>query len=76
MVVSSYMTNGYIREALLAIARPLTSHVNIVIVPGVQVVGSIITSSLRDFVRMNIRIFLVSKVGEDPYEFLDDGYKM
>ena len=33
------------------------------------------TSRLRDFVRMNPRIFLDSKVGEDPQEFIDEVYK-
>ena len=33
-------------------------------------------SRLRDFVRMNPPIILVSKVGEDPQEFLDGVYKV
>ncbi|XP_015068750.1 uncharacterized protein LOC107013325 [Solanum pennellii] len=33
-------------------------------------------SRLRDFVRMNPPIFLRSKVGEDPQEFLDGVYKV
>ena len=34
------------------------------------------TSILRDFMRMNPPIFLGSKVGEDPQEFLDGVYKV
>ena len=34
------------------------------------------TARLRDFVRMNSHIFLGSKVGENPQEFLDGVYKM
>ena len=34
------------------------------------------TSRLRDFVRMNTPIFLGSKVGEDPQEFLGAVYKV
>ena len=34
------------------------------------------TSRLRDFVRMNPPNFLVSKVGEDPQEFIDEVYKI
>ena len=34
------------------------------------------TSRLRHFVRMNPPIFLGSKVGEDPQEFLDGVYKV
>ena len=34
------------------------------------------TSRLRDFVRMNPLIFLGSKVGEDPKEFIVEVYKI
>ena len=34
------------------------------------------TSRLRDFMRMSPPIFLGSKVGEDPQEFLDGVYKL
>ena len=34
------------------------------------------TSRLREFVRMNPPIFLGSKVGEDPQEFVDGVYKV
>ena len=45
-------------------------------VPRVNVVESTMTSRLIDFVRMNPPIFLGSKVGEDPQEFLDGVYKV
>ena len=35
---------------------------------------STISFRFGDFVRMNLSIFLGSKVGEDPQEFLDDVY--
>ncbi|TMW87254.1 hypothetical protein EJD97_020207 [Solanum chilense] len=41
-----------------------------------NVVESTMTSRLRDFARMNPPIFLVSKVGEDPQEFLDGVYRI
>ena len=34
------------------------------------------TSRLRDLVRINPPIFLVSKVGEDPQKFIDEVYKI
>ena len=70
------MTNGEIREGVLSIARALTTHVNIVIASTVNVVENTMTSRLRDFVRMNPPIFLVSKVGEDLLDFLDGVYKV
>ena len=45
-------------------------HVNRGIEPKVNVVARTMTSRLRDFVRMNPSIFLGSKVGDDPQEFL------
>ncbi|TMW97372.1 hypothetical protein EJD97_005671, partial [Solanum chilense] len=65
------MTNDEVREALITLARALTTHVNMGIGPRVNVVETTMTSRLRDFVRMNPPIFLGSKVGEDPQEFLD-----
>ena len=41
-----------------------------------RVVDSIMTSRLRDFVRMNPPMFLGSKVNEDPQEFLDGVYNV
>ena len=75
-VVPLEMTNGEIREVLLAIARALTTHVNMGLAPRVNVVESTITSRLREFVRINPPIFLGFNVGEDPQEFLDEVYKI
>ena len=65
------MTNGEIREALLALARAMTTHVNRGVEPRVSFLESTMTSRLRDFVRMNPPIFFGSNVGEDSQEFLD-----
>ena len=37
-----------------------------------RVVESIMTSRLRDFMRINPPIVLVSKLNEDPQEFVDE----
>ena len=68
------LSNRDIREASLTLARSVTNQVNMV--PKVNVADSTMTSRLRDFVRMNPPIFLGSKVGEDPQEFLDGVYKV
>ena len=60
------LTNGEIREALITLARALTTHVNIVIAPRLNVLESTMTSRLRYFVWMDPPIFFCSKVGEDP----------
>ena len=49
----------------------MTIQVNLSMVPRVNVVERTITSRLIDFVRINPPIFFVSKVGEDPEEFVD-----
>ena len=67
-------TNQEIREALLALAQAVTTQVSLSIMP--RVVEIIMTSRLRDFIRMNPPIFLCSKVGEDPQEFLGGVYKV
>ena len=72
----SEFTNSYIREVLLALARPLTTQGNFSIVPWMNVLERTMTSRLRDFVRMNPHMFLGYKVGEDPQEFLDGVYKV
>lgn len=69
------LSNKDIREALLALARAVTTQVNLSMVPRENVVESTMTSRLRDFVRMNPPIFLGSKVGEDPEEFITEVYK-
>ena len=48
-----------------SLARAMTTHFNRGIEPRVDVVESIMTSRLRDFVKMNPPIFLRSKVRED-----------
>ncbi|XP_015072516.1 uncharacterized protein LOC107016614 [Solanum pennellii] len=55
------MTNEEIREALLALARSMNTHVNRGIEPRVNAVEITMTSRFRDFVRMNPPIFLDSK---------------
>ena len=54
----------------------MTTHVNRGVETRVNVMESTMTSRLRDFVRMNPPIFLGSKVGEDPQEFLYGVYKV
>ena len=41
-----------------------------------NIVESKMTSRLRGFVRINHRIFLISKVGKDPQEILHELYKI
>ena len=69
-MVPAQLSNRDIREALLDLARAITSQVNQSMVRRVNVEERTIKSRLRDFVRMNPPIFLVSMVGEDPKEFL------
>ena len=59
-VVPPEMTNGEIIEALLALARAMTTHVNRGVEPRVNAMESTMTSRLRDFVRMNPPIFIGS----------------
>ena len=54
----------------------MTTQANLSIVPRVNVVESTMTSNLRHIVRMNPTIYHVSKVGEDPQEFLDYVYNV
>ena len=44
----------------------MTTQENLTTMPRLNVVESTMMSRLRDIVRMNPPIFLVSKVGEDP----------
>ena len=76
LVVPPEMTNWEIREALLALARYMSTHVNLSVEPRDNVMKSTITPRLNDFVRMNPTIFLGSKVGEDLPEFLDGFYNV
>ena len=75
-MVPLQITNGEIREALITVAQDFTTHVNIGLASRVNVVGRTMTYRLREFLRMNPLIFLISKVGEDPQEFLDGVYKV
>lgn len=54
-----------------AFAQAVTTKVNWSMVPKMNVVESSMTSRLRDYVRINPLIFIFSKVGEDPQEFVD-----
>ena len=76
LVVPPDMTYWEMREALLTLDQPLTTHVNRGIGPRMNVVESTVTSRLTDFEMMNPPIFLGSKVGEDLQEFVDDVYKV
>ena len=75
-LVPPYFTNGEIREALLALARTMTTRVSRDVGPTVNSLESTMTYRLRDFMRMNPPIFHGSKVGEDPQEFLYGVYKV
>ena len=44
----------------------MTTQVNLIMAPRVNVVESTIMSRLKDFVRVNPPIFLGSKIGKDP----------
>ena len=52
----------------------MTTQANLSMVP--RVVKCTMTSRIRDFVRMNHPIFIGSKVGEEPQEFIDSVYKI
>ena len=69
----SEMYNWEIREAFITIACTVTVQANLNMMP--RVVESIMTSRLRDFMRINPPIVLVSKLNEDPREFLYGVYK-
>ena len=76
LVVQPKLTNIEIREALLPLAQAVTTQMNMCMHPRVNVYDRTMTSRLRGFVTMNPPIFLVSKVVEDPQEFLDGVYKV
>ena len=56
-MVPPKMTNGEIIEALLALARAMTTHVNRGDEPRVNAMESTMNSRLREFVRMSPLIF-------------------
>ena len=66
LVVSPDMTNGEIREALLALARAMTAQVNRNVEPRVNAFESTMTYRMRDFVRVNPPFFPGSKGGRRP----------
>ncbi|XP_049373433.1 uncharacterized protein LOC125838415 [Solanum verrucosum] len=76
------MTNEEVRLALLMMAQAVTTQAEAMTAQatrGVEAnmnpIVSTMASRLSDFVRMNPPVFLGSKVGEDPQEFLDEVYK-
>ena len=54
----------------------MASQINLTMVPRLNVVEHTMTSRFRDFVRMNLPMFLGSKVDDDPQKFLDAVYKV
>ncbi|XP_049368005.1 uncharacterized protein LOC125832861 [Solanum verrucosum] len=76
LVVPLDMTNEEIRSAYLTLARAMMAQANRDVGTRVNANESTVALRLRDFVRMNPPIFLGSKVGEDPQEFLDEVYKI
>lgn len=75
-MVPPYMTNGKIKEALLSVARAMSPHVIRGVEPRVNTMGITMIPALRDFVGMNLPIFIDSNVGGDPSMFLDVVYKL
>ena len=71
-----HMTNQEIRADFLTFAKAMTDQTNKDVGPSMNVLESTMDSILRDFVRMNPSIFLGSRVGQDPQEFLDGIYKI
>ena len=61
-VVPPKLSNSDIREALLALARAMTTNVKLSMVPRVNLVEITMKSRLTYFVNMNTLIFIVSKV--------------
>ena len=54
----------------------MNTQENIIMVPRMNPVEITMTSKMRDFLRINPFIFLGSKEGEDPQEFMDGVYKV
>ncbi|XP_049394755.1 uncharacterized protein LOC125859061 [Solanum stenotomum] len=77
------MSSEEVRSALLMIAQAVTTQSQAMpaqdtrsVETNVNPIVSNIASRLRDSVRMNPPVFLDSKMGEDPEEFLDEVYKI
>ena len=75
-MVPPYINNGDIKGPLLVVAQSMTTHMTRDIRPRLNTFETTMYSRLRDFVSMNPLIFLGSKVGEDPQDFLDAVYKV
>ncbi|TMW97437.1 hypothetical protein EJD97_005529 [Solanum chilense] len=71
LAVPLELSNRDIREAFLTLARAVTTHENSSMVPIVNVVENTMMSRLRDLLRMNPPIFLVSKVELASYKLKD-----
>lgn len=54
----------------------MMSQVNRDIGPRMKIFGGNMIYKFKDFVRMNTPIFLYSKIGDDPTEFLDGFFKV
>ena len=54
----------------------MNAKVNREVLPRVPQHNKIVTSSLRDFTRMNPLMFFGSRSDEDPQDFLDEVYKI
>lgn len=61
-------------QAITTQTQTMTAQVNRDDGPRMNVNEVIMASRLRDFVRMDSPVFLDSKVGEDPQDFLDKVY--
>ena len=57
------MTNGEIRDALIALAQTMKTHVNKDVKPRVNAFENTMTYRLRGFMKMNHPIFLGFKIG-------------
>uniref|UniRef100_M1BHW8 Gag-pol polyprotein n=1 Tax=Solanum tuberosum TaxID=4113 RepID=M1BHW8_SOLTU len=76
------MSNEEVRSALLMMAQAVTTQAQAMTAKTTMFVEtylnpnvSTMASRLMDFVRMNPSVFLSSKVGEDPQDFVDQVYK-
>ena len=75
-VVPPDMPNDEVRGAFVDLPRAMTTQGNRDVRPRVNVIKSTMASRLRELARMNPYIFICSKVGEDPQEFIDGVYKV
>ncbi|KAK4707056.1 hypothetical protein R3W88_033395 [Solanum pinnatisectum] len=66
------MMNQEIMPAFLILARAMAAQATRNVRPRVNANEGTKASKLKEFMRMNPLVFLGSKVGEDPQEFLDE----